>query len=167
MAQADKFPALNPETFAPQLIWLAIIFVLFYFALSRLALPRIEKVLKDRKAKIGGDIQAARDAQHHADKEAERYEAEIAAAKAKGHTTIRAAREKLEAELGEKRRDLDAQLAEKTAETEKNVKTFLERAAGEMESITASVVSDIVKELAGVEVNENEVRTALRQSSKE
>ncbi len=160
-------PQLNLEDFAPQLIWLAIIFVLFYVALSRLALPRIEKVLKDRKAKLGGDLQAARDAQHGADKEAERYESEIAAAKAKGHTAIRASREKLDAELGEKRRILDGQLAEKTAETEKTVKSFLERAAGEMESITSSVVSDIVKELAGAEVSEKEVRAALRQSSKE
>ena len=92
------------DDFAPQLIWLAIIFTLFYFALSQLALPRIERVLKDRKTKIGGDLQAARDAQHNADKEAERYEAEIAAAKTKGHGMIRASREKLDGELGEKRK---------------------------------------------------------------
>ncbi len=159
-------PQLQPGDFAPQLIWLAIIFTLFYLALSRLALPRIEQVLKDRKAKIGGDLQAARDAQHHADKEAERYEAEIAAAKAKGHGTIRASREKLDAEMGEKRKALDDQLAAKTAETEKSVQGLLERAAGEMESMTANVVSDIVKELAGVEVSDKEVLTALRQSSK-
>ncbi len=160
-------PQLQPGDWAPQLIWLAIIFTLFYFALSGLALPRIERVLKDRKAKIGGDIQAARDAQHHADKEAERYEAELAAAKAKGHGTIRASREKLGAELGDKRRDLDNQLAEKTAETEKRVQNLLERAAGEMEAMTAGVVSDIVKELAGMEVSDTEVKAALRQRSKE
>ncbi len=160
-------PQLQPGDWAPQLIWLAIIFTLFYFALSQLALPRIERVLKDRKAKIGGDIQAARDAQHHADKEAERYEAEIATAKAKGHGTIRASREKLDAELGEKRRVLDGQLAEKTAETEKSVQGLIERASGKMEAMTAGVVGDIVKELAGVEVSDQEVQAVLRQRLKE
>ena len=160
-------PQLQPGDWAPQLIWLAIIFTLFYFALSQLALPRIERVLKDRKSKIGGDIQAARDAQHHADKEAERYEAEIATAKAKGHGTIRASREKLDAELGEKRRVLDGQLAEKTAETEKRVQGLIERASGEMEAMTAGVVGDIVKEFAGVEVSDKEVQAALRQRLKE
>ncbi len=160
-------PQLNLDDFAPQLIWLAIIFSLFYLALSRLALPRIEKVLKDRKAKLGGDLQAARDAQQKADKEAERYAAEIAGAKAKGHGTIRASREKLDAELAEKRKALDGQLAEKTAETEKRVQGLLERASGEMEAMTTGVVSDIVKELAGVEVSDKEVQTALRQTSKE
>ncbi len=160
-------PQLNPADFAPQLIWLAIIFTLFYLALSRIALPRIEKVLKDRKSKIGGDLEGARKAQHEADKEAERYDAEIAAAKGKGHNAIRASREKLNAELAGKRKELDGQLAEKAGETEKRVQALLERASGEMEAMTASVVSDIVKELAGVEVSDTEVKTALRQTSKE
>ncbi len=167
MPEKSGMPQLVPADFAPQLIWLAIIFTLFYLALSRLALPRIERVLKDRKTKIGGDLQAARDAQHNADKEAERYEAEITAAKAKGHGMIRASREKLDAELGEKRGALDNQLAEKTAETEKRVQALLERASGQMEAMTSEVVSDIVKELAGVEVSDKEVQAALRQRSKE
>jgi len=167
MPEKSGMPQLVPADFAPQLIWLGIIFTLFYLALSHLALPRIERVLKDRKAKIGGDLQAARDAQHHADKEAERYEAEISAAKTKGHGTIRTSREKLDAEMNEKRKVLDSQLAEKTAETEKRVQALLERASGEMEAMTAGVVSDIVKELAGVEVSDKEVQAALRQRSKE
>ncbi len=160
-------PQLQPGDFAPQLIWLAIVFTLFYFALSRLALPRIERVLKDRKLKIDGDINAARDAQHNADKEAERYEAEIAAAKAKGAGMIRASREKLDAELAGKRTELDEQLAAKTAETEKRVNALVEKASGDMEAMTAGVVGDIVKELAGIEVSDKDVKAALRQKSKE
>ncbi|MGO8953473.1 MAG: hypothetical protein ACLPWS_16685 [Rhodomicrobium sp.] len=160
-------PQLQPGDFAPQLIWLAIIFTLFYLALSHLALPRIERVIAARKAKIEDDLKGAREAQAHADQEAERYEAEIAAAKARGQGSIRAAREKLDAELGGKRETLDRQLAAKTAETEKRVQDLLQRAAGEMEAITAGVVSDIVKAFAGVEVSDGEVRTALRQGSKE
>jgi len=164
---SDKFPALNIDWYIPQLIWLAIIFTLFYLALSYLVLPRIETVLKDRKSKLDGDVQAARDAQRDADKEAERYEAEIAAAKAKGHSSIRASREKLDAELNEKRGSLDAQLAAKTADTEKRVQGLIQRASGEIEAMTAGVVNDIVKELAGIDVSDEEVHAALRQRSKE
>ena len=164
---SDKFPALNVDWFVPQLIWLAIVFTLFYLALAYLVIPRIESVLKDRKTKLDGDRQAARDAQQNADKEAERYEAEIGAAKARGHNTIREAREKLDAELNGRRSALDSQLAEKTAETEKRVQAFLERASGEMEAMTAGVVGDIVKELAGIEVSDQEVKAALRSKPKE
>ncbi|MBI4724329.1 MAG: hypothetical protein HY765_04915 [Rhodomicrobium sp.] len=160
-------PQLQPVDFAPQLVWLAITFAFLYLVLSRVALPRIEKVLGGRKSRIGSDLEKARDAQQRSEKEMERYEAEIAAAKAKGQGSIRAAREKLEAELNQKREVLDHQLAAKAAETEKRVQNLLERASGEMEEMTAGVVSDIVREFAGAEVSEGEVRAALRQSPKE
>jgi F-type H+-transporting ATPase subunit b len=159
-------PQLEIENFASQLIWLAISFALLYFLMARFALPRIERALHERKSRIGGDLERAREAQHLAEKAMERYEAEIAAAKAKGQGTLRAAREKLEAELSGKRGDLDHQLAAKAAETEKKIQSFLARAAGEMEAMTAGVVSDIVKEFAGVEASEDEVWAALRQTSK-
>ncbi len=160
-------PQLQPGDFAPQLIWLAIIFTAFYFALSNMALPRIQGVLASRKAKIDGDLDSARAAQQRADAEAQRYEAGIAAAKAKGQAGIRAQREKLEGELAQKREALDRELAAKAAETDRSVNKLLERASGEMEAMTAGAVSDIVKEFAGIEVGEDEVRAALRQGSKE
>jgi F-type H+-transporting ATPase subunit b len=160
-------PQLNPEFFAPQLIWLAIIFVAFYFALANMALPRIQEVLAKRKSKIEGDIESARKAQQRADAEAERYEAGVAAAKSKGQAAIRSHREKLEAELGQKREAFDRELAVKAADMDKSVQKLVEHASGQMEAMTAGAVSDIVKEFAGVEVNEGEVRAALRQGSKE
>jgi F-type H+-transporting ATPase subunit b len=159
-------PQLQPGDFAPQLIWLAIIFTLFYLALSYLALPRIEQVITGRKTKIEGDLHGAREAQTLADREAQRYEAEIAAAKAKGQGNIRTAREKLDAEIAGKRETLDRQLLAKAAETEKSVQQLLAKASGQMEAMTAGVVSDIVKEFAGVDASDGEVRAALRQGVK-
>ena len=160
-------PQLVIEDFAPQLIWLAIIFVAFYFALANRALPRIQEVLASRKAKIEGDLESARAAQRRADSESERYETGIAAAKATGQSSIRALREKLEAELAQKREAFDGELAAKAAETDKSVHKLLEQAAGQMEAMPAGAVSDIVKEFAGLEVSDSEVRAALRQGSKE
>lgn len=160
-------PQLQPGDFAPQLFWLAVIFTLFYLALTYVAIPRIERVMGARKAKIEGDLKSAREAQQRAGDEAARYEAEIAAAKAKGQASIRAHREKLEAELGGKREEFERQLMAKAAETEKAVQNFLERASGEMEAMTVGAAADIVKEFAGVEASEDEVRAALRQRAKE
>jgi F-type H+-transporting ATPase subunit b len=160
-------PQLQPGDFAPQLIWLAIIFASLFFILSRQALPQIERVLGERKSRISGDLEGARDAQRQSEAAMERYEAEIAAAKAKRHAVMRAGRDKLETELNEKRGALDRQLAAKAAGTEKRIHGILERASGEMEAMTSGVVSDIVKKLAGVEASEEEVRAALRQMPKE
>ena len=50
------FPPFNPQTFASQLVWLAIAFVVLYVLMSRLALPRIGKIIDDRDGVIKGDI---------------------------------------------------------------------------------------------------------------
>jgi F-type H+-transporting ATPase subunit b len=160
-------PQLQPDDFAPQLIWLAIIFAALFYILSRQALPRIEQVLGERKSRISGDLESARDAQRQSEIAMERYEAEIAAAKSKGQAAVRAGREKLEAELSEKRGALDQQLAARAAETEKRIHGIIKQASGEMEAMTSGVVRDIVKKLAGVEASDEEVRAALRQMSKE
>jgi F-type H+-transporting ATPase subunit b len=160
-------PQLQPDDFAPQLIWLAIIFATLFFIMSRQALPQIGKVLDERKSRISGDLESARDAQRQSEIAMERYEAEIAAAKAKGQAAARAGREKLDAELSEKRGALDRQLAARSAETGKRIHGILEQASGEMEAMTSGVVRDIVKKLAGVEASDEEVRAALRQMSKE
>ena len=140
-------PQLEVAYYVPQLVWLAISFLLLYLLLSRIALPRIETVLEERKTRISGDLEGAREARLQSEKALERYEAEIAAAKARGQGTIRAGREKLEAELNGKRSSVEQQLAAKSAEAEEKVKSFLQRASGEIVSMTADAVGDIVKEL--------------------
>ena len=160
-------PQLQPGDFAPQLIWLAITFALLYLALSRLVLPRIESVIGQRTSRISADLDKARDAQRHSEEEMARYEAEIAQAKAKAQARQREAREKLDGELSVKRAALDKDLGVKAAQSEEKVRGLLERASSQMETMTSGVVNDIVKELAGVEVSDDEVRAALRQGLKE
>ncbi len=160
-------PQLQPADFSPQLIWLAITFLLLYVGLSRLALPRVEQVLGVRKARIGGDIEKARVAQAQSEKVMARYEADIASAKSKGQARIRSSREALDRELGDKRAELDRQIAARGSEAEGAIAALVQRAAGEMEAATADVVSDILKQLAGIEATAEEVHAALRQIAKE
>src|SRR5204862_6193677 len=56
---SHKFPPLQVETYASQLLWLALVFVALYLLMSRLALPRINSILEDRKQRIAGDLTAA------------------------------------------------------------------------------------------------------------
>ena len=56
------FPPFNPETFASQLLWFAVFFVLLYFMMSRVALPRVGGILAARRERIEGDLKAMPDA---------------------------------------------------------------------------------------------------------
>lgn len=159
-------PQLQFGDFAPQLIWLAITFITLYFALSRVAIPRVEHVLGERKARVDGDLEKARTSQRQAEEEMIRYDAQIAAAKARGQALARARREKLEAELAQRRGVLDKETASKVANAEENIRNFMEQASTQMEGATSEAVTDIVRQFAGVEVSGGEVAAALRQATK-
>jgi F-type H+-transporting ATPase subunit b len=48
-------PQFDPSSFSSQLFWLAICFGLIYFSMSKIFLPRIRDILKDRHNQINGD----------------------------------------------------------------------------------------------------------------
>ena len=160
-------PQLQIDDFAPQLIWLAIIFALFHHALAYRALPRIQHVLASRKAKIEGDLDSARAAQQLADsgRHATRPGLPRRRQKAKPASARNASSSK--PSWRESAMRSTGELLAKAAETDKSVQNLVERASSQMEAMTAGAVSDIVKEFAGLDVSDAEVRAALAQGSKE
>jgi F-type H+-transporting ATPase subunit b len=58
--QKGAFPPFDTSNFAPQLVWLVLIFGVLYLLMSRLALPRVATILSTRETTIGADLDAAR-----------------------------------------------------------------------------------------------------------
>src|SRR5258708_35408938 len=53
------FPPFQKDTFASQLVWLAITFVVLYLLISRIAVPRIGGIIEDPAKRIEGDFAEA------------------------------------------------------------------------------------------------------------
>ena len=53
------FPPFQSQTFASQLVWLAIAFVLLYVLMAKLALPRVGAIIEGRQKHIEDDIAEA------------------------------------------------------------------------------------------------------------
>ncbi|MGV3633651.1 MAG: F0F1 ATP synthase subunit B', partial [Pseudorhodoplanes sp.] len=76
------FPPFNPETFASQILWFAITFVLLYLLMSRVALPRVGAILSERSGRISGDLADAQKAKDDTDAAIAGYESKLADARA-------------------------------------------------------------------------------------
>ena len=85
--KAASFPPFDPNNFAAELIWLAITFGAIYLLMSRIALPRVAKIIAARKDKIDSDLATAAKAQEDAAAAAAAHEKTLAAAKAKAQAT--------------------------------------------------------------------------------
>ena len=76
------------HVFWPQVSWLALCFIVLYFGIVGLTVPKLGKVMETREAKVAGDIAAAKAAKAAADETEVRYTAELEAARAKSRAAI-------------------------------------------------------------------------------
>lgn len=57
--KSSGLPQLDAETYASQIFWLAVSFAILYFFMSKISLPKIAKVMHERKTKIASDLKKA------------------------------------------------------------------------------------------------------------
>ena len=154
-------PQFDFETYAPQIVWLIITFVLLYALMARVALPRIATVLEHRRDRIASDLDTAARLGAETDEVIAAYEAELAEARGRAHEIAAATRGKLEAELGEERARVEGELAEKTADAERRIAESKTKALGEVGAAAADAAAEIVEALAGVKATKAEVEAAV------
>src|SRR5438132_304775 len=99
------FPPFQKETFASQLLWLALVFVALYLLMSRIALPRIGSILEQRRQRIDGDLADAAELKESSDAAIAAYEKALADARGRAQTLANeAGRARIQAGLDEARR---------------------------------------------------------------
>ena len=58
-ASGPKLPQLDIETYASQIFWLIVTFIVLYFLVAKIAMPRIAEVLEGRQERIEDDLDKA------------------------------------------------------------------------------------------------------------
>ena len=142
-------PQLDYHTFAPQLVWLAISFVVLYVLMSAIALPKVKAAIEDRRQHLDGDLNRAAVLKEEAEATLAAYQKTLAEARAAAQETLRQTGEKLAAEAAERQRQLSATLAEQIAAAEARIAASKEQALGEIRGIAAEVGSAVVEKLTG------------------
>lgn len=148
-AEEGLFPPFNPETFASQIVWLAITFGLFYLFLKRVAMPRLAGIVETRSGKIASDLDQAARMKEEADAAVAAYEQELAQARAGAMAIGQKARDAAEAEAGAVRKKIEGELDKKLAESEAHIASIKSSAMKDVGAIAESTASAIIEQLVG------------------
>jgi F-type H+-transporting ATPase subunit b len=155
------FPPFQKDTFASQLVWLALTFIALYLLMSRLALPRIGAIFEKRAQRIGDDLAEAQRLKDASDAALAAYQKSLADARNRAQTLANEARVKQAAEAEAARKALDAELNRRIAAAETAIAERRTAAMGNVQGIATEAAAAIVERLIGSAPAALEVESAV------
>ena len=155
------FPPFQKDTFASQLLWLALVFVALYLLMSRIALPRIGSILEARRQRIDGDLAQAARLKDQSDAAITAYEKSLADARGRAQTLANETRAKEAAAAEAARKALDAKLNERIADAEKALAQTKTAAMANVRGIATETATMIVERLIGASPPGQQVADAV------
>ncbi|PLX35753.1 MAG: ATP F0F1 synthase subunit B' [Hyphomicrobiales bacterium] len=155
-------PQLDFALWPPQLIWLLICFTALYVIMVRVALPRISTVIEQRRDRIAGDLDQARELRDKSEKARADYEEALQEARARAHSIAQETRDKLNA-LTERQRAMgEATLTSKLADAEARIAESKNQAMAKLDDIAAETATALIGKLIGSGVSEAKVNKAVK-----
>ena len=160
-------PQLDFSTFPSQIFWLAVIFVLLYLLMARLALPRVSAMIDARKARIEGDLERAAQMKAEAEAVMAAYERSLADARAQAQATLKEAMDRFAAEAAERQRKAAEALGAETTAAEKRIAAAKAEALTGLRAVAIDVARTATRKLVGVDVDEGTAGAAVDRVMRE
>ena len=159
-------PQLNIADFPPQLVWLAISFVILYIAMAKLAIPRISEVLEGRQDRISRDLDEAKRLSDDSDKAKADYEAALDGARAKAHGMVAELKASIAKDQDASKADLEATLATNAKAAEASITKAKETALSNVREIAGDAAKSAVSKLISMDVSDADLDAAVGASLK-
>ncbi len=155
------------EDFAPQLIWLAISFIVLYLLMSRVALPRIAEVLEDRQSRMADDLDRADQLKANAEQVIADYEAALA--DARGQALAMLAETAAEAHAAAERRnaEISERLAGEAAAAAARIAEAKDAAMAEVKTVATELARAAAEKLIGDAVPDADAAAAVEAAAGE
>lgn len=144
-AQSAGMPQLDFSTFGNQIFWLLVALALIYLVLSRVALPRIGRILADRQGLMTGDLMAAEDFKKKARDAEAAYDKALADARSEAQKIVAANRAEIQGELDAAIAKADAEISARTVESEKRISEIRASATENARTVAQDVAAELVR----------------------
>jgi F-type H+-transporting ATPase subunit b len=160
------FPPFQKDTFASQLLWLAIAFVALYAIMAKVALPRLGGIMAARRDRIADDLAEAARRKDQSDAALAAYEKMLVEARNRAQAVANETLERLNAESEKSRHALEAKLNVKLADAEKSILATKTAAMANVRGIAVEAAAAIVQRLMGLTPSSKAVEDAVGDALK-
>jgi len=160
-------PQLDASTYAPQLVWLAITFVVLYLLMARFGLPKVGAVLERRRSHIGEDLGRAERMRAEAEAVRLEYESALAEARLAAQETLRRSVEELNVAAEARRRETSLALQQEAEAAEKRIAAARSATLVDLRSVASEVARAAAKKLTGLELAADEANAAVEKAMQE
>jgi F-type H+-transporting ATPase subunit b len=157
-------PQLDVDTFAPQLVWLAITFVTLFLIMWRLALPQVASILEMRRAHIDADLAEAALLREETAKAIADYEQALADAKSRAHNTAQQVRDEMSKALQLQREESDQAISAKMDDATQRIGQVHETAVDHVSEIATDVAQAVVVQVIGRTTDGSEMRSVVNEA---
>ncbi len=160
-------PQLDVSTFAPQLVWLAITFVVLYLLMSRIGLPQVGAIIEARRKRLDDDLARAAEIKAEAEAVVANYQRMMAEARAQAQATIKERTDQFAAEAAQRQRQLAEALAGQTRAAEREIGAAKERAFTEIRNVAVDVARSVTEKLTGSAADQAQLVPAVDRAMAE
>ena len=168
-ASGPKLPQLDVETYASQIFWLIVSFIVLYFLVAKIAMPRIAEVLEGRQERIEDDLDKAETLKKEAYLVRVEYEKALSSAREEAHEATRRAQEEIAKHGAEVEALANQKVANMLKDAENRIEAARTEASSEKETVTDTleqnvardIIGDTVKKMVGIDVSPEDVNEAI------
>ena len=167
VAAEAGMPQLDPKYWASQAFWLILVFSLLYLSISKFFIPKIKNGLDDRENKIKDDLDEAKNLKENAEKKLKDYEELIANTKKDVQKILSESKKKLNTDIQNKRKSIEKEIDDELEKAQSEIVKLKTNSLKDIEKISGELVSSIVKDLSGNDLNRSSVEAVLKEVSKQ
>ena len=157
-------PQFDPTFFVPQLIWLAISFVVLYLLMARTALPRIGTVLEERRERIDDNLDRAEALKTEAAEAEQAYTKALATARSEAQEAILKVRTDASAEASRRQGALGETLGARIKEAEARIEASKSAVMADIKKLAADAATTAAEKLTGERMDTGTVEAAVARA---
>jgi F-type H+-transporting ATPase subunit b len=160
-------PQLKIETFASQIFWLLVSFVLMYVAMAKMTLPKMAKILSVRESTRTNNLERAKELSDSAEKLRDGYERDLRHAHDKAHTLITQTEQAMSKETTARQAEFLENTKTRIADAEAKIKQAKDEALKSLNDVALDATIETVKRVSGITINKMDAQKYVATSMKE